>query len=218
MLGNVQKCALCSRLQNCCCLSQGRMMKKRTAITAGLLLATLVLCATVFARGASGQIAKVVDDAGRPFFVNAEPPLTAKLHASKPRTNIYLPAESSFSGSNRPAMDIGRDGTEKLVREAADRHRVDPALVRAVIETESNWNPRAYSRKGAGGLMQLIPTTAQRYGAYDVFNPQQNIDAGVKHLKMLLQRYNATWIWLWRRTMRVKGLLTRHKGFRRSAK
>ncbi len=125
-------------------------MKKRTAITAGLLLATLVLCATVFARGASGQIAKVVDDAGRPFFVNAEPPLTAKLHASKPRTNIYLPAESSFSGSNRPAMDIGRDGTEKLVREAADRHRVDPALVRAVIETESNWNPRAYSRKGAG--------------------------------------------------------------------
>jgi len=166
------------------------MMKKRTAITAGLLLATLVLCATVFARGASGQIAKVVDDAGRPFFVNAEPPLTAKLHASKPRTNIYLTAESSFSGSNRPAMDIGRDGTEKLVREAADRHRVDPALVRAVIETESNWNPRAYSRKGAGGLMQLIPTTAQRYGAYDLFNPQQNIDAGVKHLKWLLERYN----------------------------
>ncbi len=56
-------------------------MKKRTAMTAGLLLATLVLCATVFARGASGQIAKVVDDAGRPFFVNAEPPLTAKLTA-----------------------------------------------------------------------------------------------------------------------------------------
>src|SRR5437762_3155228 len=77
------------------------MMNKRTAMTAGLLLATMVLCTTVFARGASGQIAKVVDDAGRPFFVNAEPPLTAKLNASKPRTNIYLPAESSFSGSNR---------------------------------------------------------------------------------------------------------------------
>ena len=87
-------------------------------------------------------------------------------------------------------MNIDRDGTEKLVREAAERHHVDPALVRAVIETESNWNPRAYSRKGAGGLMQLIPTTAQRYGAYDLFNPQQNIDAGVRHLKMLLQRYN----------------------------
>jgi hypothetical protein len=171
------------------CLPQGGMMKKRTAITAGLLLTVLALCATVFARGASGQIAKVVDDGGRQFFVNAEPP-TLKLSSSKARTNIYLPAESSFSGHGRPAVDIDRDGSEKLVREAADRHRMDPALVRAVIETESNWNPKAYSRKGAGGLMQLIPTTAQRYGAYDVFNPQQNIDAGVKHLKWLLERYN----------------------------
>jgi len=165
-------------------------MVKRTANAAWLVLETLVLSATVFAQGASGQIAKVVDDSGRSFFVNAEPPRTLKLTATKPRTNIYLPAESSFSGRNRPAMDIGRDGVEKLVREAADRHRVDPALVRAVIETESNWNPKAYSHKGAGGLMQLIPTTAQRYGAYDVFNPQQNIDAGVKHLKRLLERYN----------------------------
>jgi len=170
-------------------LPQGTMVK-RTANAAWLVLTTLLLCAAVFAPGASGQIARVVDDAGRRFFVNAEPPLTAKLTATKPRTNIYLPAESSFSGRSRPAMDIGRDGAEKLVREAADRHRVDPALVRAVIETESNWNPKAYSRKGAGGLMQLIPTTAIRYGAYDVFNPQQNIDAGVKHLKWLLERYN----------------------------
>src|ERR1700687_3474986 len=172
------------------CLLHGRMMKKRTAITAGLLPAALVICATVLAQGASGQITKVSDDGGRLFFINAEPPVTAKLSASKPRTNIYLSAESSFSGRGRPAVDFGRDGSEKLVREAADRHRVDPALVRAVIETESNWNPKAYSRKGAGGLMQLIPTTAQRYGAYDLFNPQQNIDAGVKHLKWLLERYN----------------------------
>src|SRR5207302_349534 len=132
-------------------------MVKRTANAAWLLLKTLVLWTTVFAQGASGQIARVVDDSGRRFFVNAEPPVTAKLTATKPRTNIYLPAESSFSGRSRPAMDIGRDGAEKLVREAADRHHVDPALVRAVIETESNWNPKAYSRKGAGGLMQLIP-------------------------------------------------------------
>ncbi len=164
------------------------------AITAGLLRATLVLCAILsaclFAKSASGQIAKVIEDDGRRFFVNAEPLRTPKLTGSKPRTNIYLPAESSFTGRSRPAMDMGRDGAEKLVREAADRHRVDPALVRAVIETESNWNPKAYSHKGAGGLMQLIPTTAQKYGAYDVFDPQQNIDAGVKHLKWLLERYN----------------------------
>jgi hypothetical protein len=165
-------------------------MHRRTTITTLLVSGTLVLCANFLAPGASGQIARVVNDDGRPFFVNAEPPLKANLSASKSRANIWLPGETSFTGHNRPAMDMGRDGVEKLVREAADRHSVDPALVRAVIETESNWNPRAYSRKGAGGLMQLIPTTAQRYGANDVFDPQQNIDAGVKHLKRLLERYN----------------------------
>src|SRR6266852_1678250 len=121
------------------------MMHKIATITAWLLLGTLIPCATLFAPGASAQIAKVMDDGGRQFFVNAERPAPAKLTASRPRTNIYLPAESSFTGRSRPAMDIGRDGAEKLVREAADRHRVDPALVRAVIETESNWNPKAYS-------------------------------------------------------------------------
>jgi hypothetical protein len=165
-------------------------MAKRTAITVWLLFGTLVLCAAFFAPGASGQIAKVMEPTGRQLFVNAEPPVTAKPGAVKPRATIYLSSESSFSGRDRPAMSIDRDGTEKLVREAAERHRVDPALIRAVIETESNWNPKAYSHKGAGGLMQLIPTTAQRYGAYDVFNPQQNIDAGVKHLRWLLERYN----------------------------
>jgi soluble lytic murein transglycosylase-like protein len=87
-------------------------------------------------------------------------------------------------------MSFDRDGVEKIVKEAAERHKVDPALVRAVIETESAWDPRAHSHKGAGGLMQLIPTTAQRYGAYDLFNPQQNVDAGVKYLRTLLERYN----------------------------
>ena len=165
-------------------------MVKRTAITAGLHLGTLVLCATLFAPRAGAQIAKVSEATGRQLFVNAEAPATLKFGGARPRTTIYLAGESSFTGRNRLALSIDRDGTEKLVREAAERHHVDPALVRAVIETESNWNPRAYSHKGAGGLMQLIPTTAQRYGAYDLFNPQQNIDAGVRHLKMLLQRYN----------------------------
>jgi soluble lytic murein transglycosylase-like protein len=135
------------------------------------------------------QIARVVDETGRWQFINADPPILPKLGATRPKSNIYLPAEVSFGGPSRPAMNISRDGVEKLVKEAAERHKMDPALIRAVIETESNWNPRAHSRKGAGGLMQLIPTTAQRFGAYDVFNPQQNIDAGVKYLRTLLERY-----------------------------
>jgi soluble lytic murein transglycosylase-like protein len=134
------------------------------------------------------QIATTTDASGRRFFVNAEPPV--KLAPSKPRTTIYMPGELSFMGENRPAVSIDRDGVEKLVREAAERHQVDPALVRAVIETESNWNPTAISRKGALGLMQLIPTTAQRFGANDAFSPKQNVEAGVSYLKTLLERYN----------------------------
>jgi len=138
----------------------------------------------------AGQIATVTNPDGRRLFVNAEPPAPAKLAPVKPRNAIYLPGEISFTGRDRPAMNINRDGAEALVREAAERHHVDPALVRAVIETESNWNAGAMSRKGAMGLMQLIPTTAQRFGANDAFNPKQNVDAGVRYLKRLLERYN----------------------------
>src|SRR6202790_53789 len=165
-------------------------MTKRKTLTASIYLGAFALCASSFAPGASAQIARTVDTSGREMFVNSDPPITVKFAAAKSRKTIYLPAESTFMGASRPAMSIDRDGAEKLVKEAADRHSMDPALVRAVIETESNWNPRAYSHKGAGGLMQLIPTTAQRYGAYDLFDPQQNINAGVKHLKWLLERYN----------------------------
>lgn len=165
-------------------------MAKHTAISARIVLAAFALSAVSFAPTASAQIARIVDTSGHELFINSNPPVVAKVRSAKPHTTIYMPAQSSFLGPNHPALSIDRDGVEKLVREAAERHNVDPALVRAVIQTESNWNPTAYSRKGAGGLMQLIPSTAQRYGASDVFNPQQNIDAGVSHLKWLLERYN----------------------------
>ena len=138
----------------------------------------------------AAQITTTTDSDGRRWFVNAEPPVIAKAVPAKPRSAIYLSGEVSFLGRNRPAMNINRDGAEALVREAADRHHVDPALVRAVIETESNWNAGAMSHKGAMGLMQLIPTTAQRFGVNDAFNPKQNVDAGVRYLKRLLERYN----------------------------
>jgi soluble lytic murein transglycosylase-like protein len=150
-------------------------------------LATLVFA--FCASSAQGQITKIAGNDGRNFFVNAEPPAGLKF-APRKRSSVYLPAEVSFTGRNRPALDLDRDGAEKLVKEAADRHRIDPALVRAVIETESNWNAGAVSRKGAVGLMQLIPTTAHRFGVNDMFSPQQNVDAGVRYLKTLLERYN----------------------------
>jgi soluble lytic murein transglycosylase-like protein len=77
-----------------------------------------------------------------------------------------------------------------LVREAARRHKVEEALLHAVIRVESGYNPQALSVKGATGLMQLLPTTALRYGTRNLYDPEQNIQAGARHLRDLLDAFD----------------------------
>ncbi len=72
-----------------------------------------------------------------------------------------------------------------IVDDASKRHRVDPLLVHSVIQVESGYNKYAVSHAGAQGLMQLIPSTARRLGVKNVFDPRENIEAGVKYLKQL---------------------------------
>jgi soluble lytic murein transglycosylase-like protein len=77
-----------------------------------------------------------------------------------------------------------------LIRSAAEKHGVDERLIQHVIAVESNFNPRATSRKQALGLMQLLPRTAARFSVVNAFDPSQNIDAGTRYLKELLLRYS----------------------------
>jgi hypothetical protein len=78
----------------------------------------------------------------------------------------------------------------ELVASIARRHEVEPSLVDSVIRVESNYNPNAVSSAGAMGLMQLIPSTARRFGVNNTFHPEQNIEGGVRYLKYLMQLYN----------------------------
>jgi soluble lytic murein transglycosylase-like protein len=76
-----------------------------------------------------------------------------------------------------------------LIGETAEKHKLDPALLTAMAQVESAFNPRAVSHKGASGLLQLMPQTAERFGVDDVFNASQNVDGGARYLKWLLERY-----------------------------
>jgi soluble lytic murein transglycosylase-like protein len=91
-------------------------------------------------------------------------------------------AASRSHGSNSVEID-------RIIEEAAARHHVDANLVRAVIKVESNFNPAAVSRKGAMGLMQLMPATARKFNVSNPFDARQNVDAGVRQLKRLLDNF-----------------------------
>jgi|TARA_B100000315_G_scaffold253611_1_gene292764 soluble lytic murein transglycosylase-like protein len=90
---------------------------------------------------------------------------------------------------NRPIAIGGTSRFERHIRRASDRYGVDVALIEAVIQVESNFNPNAVSRRGAIGLMQLMQETARQYRVANAYNPEENINAGVRHLSYLLERF-----------------------------
>ena len=92
---------------------------------------------------------------------------------------------SSPSTSQNQSPEI-----ERIINQAASDHGVEPGLIRSVIRTESAFDPRAVSPVGAQGLMQLMPGTAAELGVTDPFDPEQNIMAGTRYLRQLLDRYN----------------------------
>ena len=154
---------------------------------------------------ARAQLASYRDADGKLIFINADKPVKkaspAKAATAKPATDAGNTAAAqsqpattgsstqSFHPTPTIVAPMAPAALDRVVQQSAAKNHVDPALVRAVISTESNWNTGAVSSKGAIGLMQLTPSTAQRLGVGNAFDPAQNIGAGVQYLGMMLSRY-----------------------------
>ena len=158
---------------------------------------------------ARAQLATYTDERGTVVYTNPNEPVrraapkATQTKDPKPQASPSplaaapaqpAPADAPASGSanvvkTAPFVSAPPAALDRVVQQTAERNHVDPQLVRAVISTESNWNPGAVSSKGAMGLMQLAPETAHRLGVGNAFDPAQNIGAGVAYLGMMLERY-----------------------------
>src|SRR5882724_3301200 len=145
----------------------------------GLVLG-VVATAALATVPASGEVYRLAENDGTVHFTNA------------PTDPRYRSLGGYSSGTAAgwlrvPPADTARYVTE--IRDASGRYGVPERLVQAVIRVESAFNPRAVSVKGAQGLMQLMPETASMLGVRNSFDPQQNIDGGVRHLRGLIDRF-----------------------------
>ncbi len=148
----------------------------------GLIAVGFVIAVTVPARA---DIYMYRDTRGVLHFSNAP---------AEPQYQYYMPDISSwktmrFSGRGGAIDGARRKAYDTIIRDAARRHQVDVALVKAVIRAESDFVPQAVSPKGALGLMQLMPATAHRHNVWRIFEPRENVEGGVTHLRYLLDRY-----------------------------
>jgi soluble lytic murein transglycosylase-like protein len=141
------------------------------------------------AAAAQADIYRCTGEDGVPLFTNI-PNDRRCMVVIKAKNAVPDPvAALVLDRSARRISKVTRERYEEHVQAAAREHQVDAALIHAVISAESAYNPLARSTKGARGLMQLIPETGARYGATNLLDPKQNIDAGTRYLKDLMAMF-----------------------------
>jgi len=141
---------------------------------------------------ARADVFKFVDATGHVYYTDKPRHSGYRMIIHTPPAFLYASSRSlrRFGSSYNPAFDHNRREYAPLIDAAANRYDLDPGLLHAVIRAESSYNPGAVSNKGAAGLMQLMPGTADRYGVQDRFNPADNIDGGARYLSDLLDMFD----------------------------
>jgi len=151
-----------------------------------ILLAMMLYAAAAHAQ--ETRIYRSYDASGRPTFSDRPLNRSSQLYASFDGT--YLWPRAGTGPVSLPQLSARRSALEPLLQRAAAAHGIQPALLKAIIEVESGFNAQARSPKGAVGLMQVMPATAARYGRFDLYSPEQNLDVGARYLRDLLALFN----------------------------
>jgi len=152
------------------------------------LLSVVLLVSAVSAGIAHADIYRYVDADGAVHFTNVPQDSRFKVYLKEKRKAD--PVTETLAGEIRYYDDKERARYAKPIQDAAKATRLDAALIHAVISAESGYNPFARSRKGAAGLMQLMPETAKRYGVKNRLDPAQNISGGARYLRDLIRMFN----------------------------
>jgi hypothetical protein len=122
------------------------------------------------------------------FETDADPPPTGAANSDPSKVQPAAARAAASDAANRTLNDP--QALNMIVSGAGQRHQVDPDFINSVIRAESGFNNRAVSRKGAEGLMQLMPQTASHLGVTNVFDPKANVEGGTKYLRELLEKYH----------------------------
>jgi hypothetical protein len=120
---------------------------------------------------------------------SATPSVYSPLEVSEPGEEFQCVCDPEASNILHQAQSAESSAVDRIIEEASQRHKVDSALIRAVMTAESGGNPNALSPAGARGMMQLMPATASELGVVHPFDPGENIMAGTRYLRQLLDRY-----------------------------
>jgi len=150
-------------------------------------IVTLVVffCLFFLTTPSSGGIYRYVDERGVIHFTNCPRDPKFKLYIRESKEDV---GDENHSSSVSYIKDSNQ--YDSLISELSKRYQVDFALIKAMIRAESGFNPFAVSRKGAKGLMQLMPETASRMNVSNIFNPRENVEGGVRYFKHLLSLFN----------------------------
>lgn len=166
------------------------------------VLMTSIALLTISVTAHAGNMYIYKDKAGQVLLTNVNPTGNFDQFTKRVKTTYYKSdssynnnasgnyANSSNYGSSTASSSNSRNSYDSYILDSASRHGVDPALMKAMMHTESAFNPNARSPVGAQGLMQLMPATARRFKVNNAWNPAENIEGSAKYIAWLMRRFN----------------------------